>query len=277
MRSVDFNADLGESFGLWQRGADDALMRVISSANVACGFHAGDPGSMRRAVASARDHGVAVGAHPGLPDLLGFGRRRMDVAAADVSDYVRYQVGALAAFARAAGVAVHHVKPHGALYMMALDDPGLARAIAEAAAGFDDGLPVYTLAGSELWHAAHAAGLLPVAEFFADRPIRRDGTVVMFEWQELFVPTPESVAERVRSLVDTGAVASLEGDPVKVTADTVCIHSDTPGAGEIGPAVREAVEAAGASVTSDLALVQRTEGRGDAAQTQGGQHVQHIR
>jgi 5-oxoprolinase (ATP-hydrolysing) subunit A len=270
MRSVDFNADLGESFGLWQRGADDALMRVISSANVACGFHAGDPGAMRRAVASARDHGVAVGAHPGLPDLLGFGRRRMDVASGDVTDYVRYQVGALAAFARAAGVPLHHVKPHGALYMMALDDVRVARAIAEAVAEFGEGLPVYTLAGSELWHAAHAAGLLPVAEFFADRPIRRDGTVVMFDWQELFDPTPEGVAERVRSLVATGAVDSLEGEAVTVTADTVCVHSDTPGAGEIGPAVRAAVEAAGAAVTSELADVQRTH-------IQGGQHVQHTR
>src|SRR5215218_9136550 len=157
MGAMDFNADLGESFGLWQRGADDALMRAISSANVACGFHAGDPGAMRRAVASARDHGVAVGAHPGLPDLLGFGRRRMDVSAGDVTDYVRYQVGALAAFARAAGVPLHHVKPHGALYMMALDDAQLARAIVEAVAEFDERLPVYTLAGSELWHAAHAA------------------------------------------------------------------------------------------------------------------------
>ena len=273
-RSLDFNADLGESFGLWQRGADDALMRVISSANVACGFHAGDPGSMRRAVASARDHGVAVGAHPGLPDLLGFGRRRMDVSASDVTDYVRYQVGALAAFARAAGVALHHVKPHGALYMMALDDAHVARAIVDAVAGFDERLPVYTLAGGELWHAAQAVGLLGVAEFFADRPIRRDGTVVMFDWHELFVPTPEGVAERVRSLVATGAVDSLEGEPVAVTADTVCVHSDTPGAGEIGPAVRAAIEAAGASVASD---VPRTEGRGDAAQPQGGQHVQHAR
>jgi UPF0271 protein len=265
MRSVDFNADLGESFGLWQRGADDALMRVISSANVACGFHAGDPGAMRRAVASARDHGVVVGAHPGLPDLLGFGRRRMDVSAADVTDYVRYQIGALAAFAHAAGVALHHVKPHGALYMMALEDAQLARAIVEAV----DELPIYTLAGSELWQAAEAAGVPAVGEFFADRPIHSDGTVVMFNWQELFAPTPESVAERVRSLVATGAVESLEGDPVTVTADTVCVHSDTPGAGEIGPAVRAAIEAAGAAVSSAPAPAAAVQS------TQGGSRVDH--
>ena len=181
---IDFNADLGESFGLWERGADEALMRVISSANVACGFHAGDPGAMRRAVAQARANGVHVGAHPGLPDLLGFGRRVMDVAADDVRDYVLYQVAALDGFAHG----LHHVKPHGALYMMALDDAAIARAVAEAVASYQEGLPVYTLAGSELWHAAAAAGLPAVAEFFADRPLRADGSVVMFGWQEAVRP-----------------------------------------------------------------------------------------
>ena len=252
MGAIDFNADLGESFGLWERGADDELMRVISSANVACGFHAGDPGTMRVAVASAKRSGVAVGSHPGLPDLLGFGRRRMDVTARDVADYVLYQTGALQAFARLEGVRLHHVKPHGALYMMALDDAPLARAIVEAVARVDEGLAVYTLAGSEVWHAAEAAGVLPVAEFFADRPLRKDGTVVMFGWQELFEPTPEAVAERVRELMTTGAVTSLEGEAVPVSASSICVHSDTPGAGRIGPAVRAAVEGAGHAVSSEL-------------------------
>jgi 5-oxoprolinase (ATP-hydrolysing) subunit A len=253
VRSVDFNADLGESFGPWRLGADDDLMRVISSANVACGFHAGDPTTIRNAVASAKRHGVAVGAHPGLPDLLGFGRRTMQVAPSDVANYVLYQTGALAAFARAAGLTLHHVKPHGALYMMALEDARLARAIVEAVGEVDERLPIYTLAGGELWSAAEAAGLRAVAEFFADRPIHRDGSVVMFEWQELFDPTPEAVAARVRSLVTTGgAVTSLEGDPVTVAAATICVHSDTPRAGEIGPAVRAAVEAAGHVVSSQL-------------------------
>jgi UPF0271 protein len=261
MRAFDFNADLGESFGLWERGADDVLMGVISSANVACGFHAGDPGAMRRAVECARRDGVAIGAHPGLPDLLGFGRRRMDLTPGDAADYVRYQVGALAAFAEAAGTTLHHVKPHGALYMMALDDARLARAIVEVV----DELPVYTLAGSELWHAAEAAGAPAVAEFFADRPMHSDGTVVMFNWQELFAATPEVVSERVRSLVSTGTVASIEGDPVAVTAATICIHSDTPGAGVLGPAVRAAIEAGGAAVSSELATaagIQSTQGGG---------------
>jgi UPF0271 protein len=239
---MDFNADLGESFGLWARGADDALMRVISSANVACGFHAGDPGAMRRAVSSASANGVAIGAHPGFPDLLGFGRRELAAAPADVRDYVLYQVGALEAFVRAAGRRLQHVKPHGALYMMALEDAALARAIVEAVAEHDDGLAIYTLAGSELWDAALEAGLRPVAEFFADRPLRADGSVVMFGWQEVFEPTPETVGERVRQLVETGTVRSLEGTAVEVTASTVCVHSDTPGAGALGAAVREALD-----------------------------------
>jgi UPF0271 protein len=207
---------------------------------------------MRVAVASAQRHGVAVGAHPGLPDRLGFGRRVMDVSPADVADYVLYQTGALQAFARAAGLRLHHVKPHGALYMMALEDAPLARAIVEAVARLDESLPVYTLAGSEVWQAAEAAGIEPVAEFFADRPMRRDGTVVMFGWQELFEPTPEAVAQRVRELMTTGAVTSLEGEAVTVRASSICVHSDTPGADRIGPAVRAAVEEAGHAVSSEL-------------------------
>ena len=248
---MDFNADLGESFGLWERGADDALMRVISSANVACGFHAGDPGAMRRAVASALEHGVAVGAHPGFPDLLGFGRRHIAADPRDVHNYVLYQVAALDGFARAAGARLHHVKPHGALYMQALDDAGLARAIAEAVAAFDDSLTIYTLAGSELAGAAEAAGVRSVPEFFADRPLRGDGTVVMFGWQPLFDPTPEAVGERVRSLVETGTVPALDGTPVPIDAETICVHSDTPRAGELGAAVRASAEGSGATITAE--------------------------
>jgi UPF0271 protein len=197
---------------------------------------------MRRAVSSAIANGVAIGAHPGFPDLLGFGRREIDAKPGDVRDYVLYQVGALDAFVRAAGTRLQHVKPHGALYMMALEDAALARAIAEAVAEHDDALAVYTLAGSELWDAAAAAGLRAVAEFFADRPLRADGSVVMFGWQELFQPTPQAVGDRVRSLVETGTVRSLEGSRVEVTANTVCVHSDTPGAGELGAAVRAALD-----------------------------------
>ncbi len=249
---VDFNSDLGESFGLWERGADDVMMTCISSANVACGSHAGDPGIMRDTVAKAKRHEVAIGAHPGFPDLLGFGRRNMEVAPDDVRNYVLYQIGALAPFVRAAGLGLHHVKPHGALYMMALDDALTARAIARAVAEFDDRLSVYTLAESEMWHAAQAAGLRAVPEFFADRPIHKDGSVVMFRWQEEFEATPEVVASRAVSVATSGTVTSIEGDPVSVIAETICVHSDTPGAAEIGPAVRAGLESAGVIVGSQL-------------------------
>jgi UPF0271 protein len=245
MRTVDFNSDLGESYGLWERGADAALMEVISSANVACGFHAGDPSIIRQSVSSALDRGVTVGAHPGFPDLLGFGRRSLEVDPTTLRDYVTYQVGAVRQFAEIAGVRLHHVKPHGSMYMMALDDAGYARAIAEATAAIDDRLYLYTLRGSEMWDAAKKAGLRTVAEFFADRPMRSDGEVVMFRWWEQFDATPDVVAERARSAMVDGAVTALDGSQVPIEADTVCVHSDTPRADELGRAVRRALEDAG--------------------------------
>lgn len=249
---IDFNADLGESFGWWEKGADGDLMKVISSANVACGFHAGDPTTISTTLDKAKQHGVAVGVHPGFPDLLGFGRRHLDASAGDVRNYVLYQIGALEAFAKVAGLRLHHVKPHGALYMQALDEAPIAKAIAEAVARYNDQLPVYTLAGSELEAAAERAGLQAVPEFFADRPLRGDGSVVMFQWWEVFDATPEAVAGRVASLVSTGEVASLDGPAVPVTAQTVCVHSDTPGAGELGFAVKAVLDDAGITVTSDI-------------------------
>lgn len=236
---VDFNSDLGESYGWWERGADTVMMTCISSANVACGFHAGDPTVMRTAVTRALAHGVAIGAHPGYPDLLGFGRRALDVAPADVRNYVLYQVSALNGFVRAAGARLSHVKPHGALYMAALDDARTAAAVCEAVAeSADSQLPVFTLAGSEMAAAASAKGLPVVTEFFADRPLRGDGSVVMFGWAEVFTATPGSVAARVREFLTTGRVTTLDGNTVPVAAESVCVHSDTPGADLIGPAVR---------------------------------------
>ncbi len=236
--AMDFNSDLGESYGCWERGADEVMMTCISSANVACGFHAGDATVMRTAVARAVEHGVAIGAHPGYPDLLGFGRRALDVTPADTRNYVLYQLGALNGFVLAAGAQLRHVKPHGALYMAALDDRRTAAAVAAAVAEFDDSLPVFTLAGSEMSDAAAAAGLPVVTEFFADRPLRGDGSVVMFGWADVFTATPETLATRVRGLLTTGQVRSLDGTPVPVRASTVCVHSDTPGAELLGPAVR---------------------------------------
>src|SRR5581483_4021887 len=159
---IDFNADMGESFGLWQRGADAEMLACISSANVACGFHAGDPSTMRRTVLAARERGVAVGAHPGYPDLLGFGRRELRASAEDIRNYVLYQVGALQAFLKSAGVPLQHVKPHGALYTMALEDERIARATLEAVAEVDPALPVLTLRGSAVWDTAERMGKRPV-------------------------------------------------------------------------------------------------------------------
>lgn len=247
-RTADFNSDLGESYGWWQRGADDVMLSCISSANVACGFHAGDPTTMRTAVDTALRNGVAVGAHPGYPDLLGFGRRRLEVAPADVRNYVLYQIGALAAFVSAGGGRLRHVKPHGALYMATLDDAGVAGAVAEAVAEHDDSLAIYTLHGSEMWQAAEKLGLRAVPEFFADRPLRADGSVVMFQWWELFRATPEEVSGRVTEFLTTGTVTAVDGNPVPVRAETICVHSDTPGADLIGPAVRGAFEAVGVSL-----------------------------
>lgn len=240
--TFDFNSDLGESFGWWQRGADSVMLRCISSANVACGFHAGDPTTMRHTVDAALGSGVAIGAHPGYPDLLGFGRRKFDVAASDVRNYVLYQIGALAAFVASAGGRLHHVKPHGALYMAALEDPGVARAVAEAVGEHDDTLSIYTLDGSEMWQAASKTGLPTVPEFFADRPLRSDGSVVMFKWWDEFDATPDRVAGRVKELLETGAVTPITGGPVPVRAETICVHSDTPGADLLGPAVRTVLD-----------------------------------
>jgi UPF0271 protein len=250
MRSrIDINADMGESFGLFRYGADEEIIGFLTSANVACGFHAGDATVMRRTVALARRHGVAVGAHVGFPDLLGFGRRRLEVRPADLKDYVTYQIGALQAFLRTEGRPLHHVKPHGALYMMALEDKALARAVAEAVLGQGGEPMIYTMAGSAMADAARQCGLPMVAEFFADRGYRSDGTVKMFDWSlQEAGGTPEKIGERVVRLIREGVVASMDGKDVALSAQTVCVHSDTPGSPQIAGAIRRALAAAGIDV-----------------------------
>jgi UPF0271 protein len=246
-QQIDFNADMGESFGLWERGADAEMLECISSANVACGFHAGDPSVMRRTVLAARDKGVAIGAHPGYPDLRGFGRREMRLAPADVRNDVLYQVGALQAFLKAAGVRMQHVKPHGALYTMALDDEQIARAILEAVCEVDPSLAVLTLHGSAVWHEAARLGVRAVPEFFADRPMRADGSVVMFNWRlEDCGGTPEGIAKRALRALTEGVVAGIDGGAATgIAFETICVHSDTPGAGAIARALKRELEAAG--------------------------------
>ena len=248
-RGADLNADLGESFGPYRYGADEELLPLLSSANIACGFRAGDPSVMRRTVALARQHGVAVGAHVGFPDLLGFGRRRLQASPAQVMDYVTYQVGALQAFLRAEGVLLHHVKPHGALYMMALEDGDLARAVAEATLAACEDLQVYTIPGSAMDDAATRLGLQVVPELFADRGYHADGSVKMFDWTLAEAGgTAAAMGQRVLRALQQGTVAALGGGEARVEAETVCVHSDTPGAPEIARAIRQALAAAGIAV-----------------------------
>lgn len=246
---VDFNADLGESFGVWERGADLDLLECITSANVACGFHAGDPLTMKVSVERIAERRLALGAHPGYPDLLGFGRRRLAATGAEVDAYVTYQVGALLGFASALGLDLHHVKPHGALYTSALEDGATAVAIATAIARVAPNTAVYTISGSEMWDASLKHGLRPVAEFFADRPIRSDGTYEFFNWRDHFDLAPTSIAARAVQAVVNKSVVTIEGTRIAVEPDTICLHSDTPGAGTIGPVVRDAL------LNSDVELV----------------------
>jgi UPF0271 protein len=240
---IDINCDMGESFGLYTYGHDADMLPLISSANVACGFHAGDPTVMRTTVAGARTNKVKVGAHVGFPDRMGFGRRNMQIAPRELKDHTTYQMGALAAFVRAQGLELQHVKPHGSLYMMALEDQAMAKALVEAVVEFDDTLMIYTIRDSATWQAAQAKGLRPVAEFFADRPYHKTGQVKMFNWTiKEAGEDPNALGERVARLITQGEIPSFEGGTIAMTAETVCVHSDTPGASEILKAVRDALD-----------------------------------
>ena len=246
--AVDLNCDLGESFGAWTLGADAEVLASVTSANIACGFHAGDPGIMKRTVRLAREAGVAVGAHPGLPDLAGFGRREMQVSGDEAHDLVLYQVGALAAVARAEGVRLDHVKPHGALYNMAARDRPLADAVALAVRSFDPSLVLFGLAGSMLIEAGEAAGLQVASEVFADRAYDADGRLVSRGSPGAVVHDPSAVVERAIAMVRDGAVTAVDGSRVPVRADTICVHGDTPGAADLARRLRRGLEGAGVAV-----------------------------
>ncbi|RXZ70304.1 5-oxoprolinase subunit PxpA [Agromyces albus] len=233
VRRIDLNADLGESFGIYRYGNDDALMPIITSANIACGFHAGDAATMRASVARALELGLAVGAHIGLPDRLGFGRRNLAISAQDAYDYSVYQIGALEGFVRAAGGRLRHVKPHGALYMMASEQRNLAMGIVRAVADVDRSLAVYALPGSELAIAAAEDGLAVRPEFFVDRPYR-GAEVVMFGWSYAELGSPADAVRRVDEMLGSPGFGAIE---------TLCVHSDTDDAPAIAAAVRAALEA----------------------------------
>jgi UPF0271 protein len=245
---VDLNADVGESFGAWKLGHDAELIAHITSANVACGFHAGDPGVMRATVALARDHGVAVGAHPGFPDLAGFGRRELQVAPRDVEDFVVYQVGALAGVAAAQGVRLQHVKPHGALFNMAVREAELADAIARATALIDREMILFGLPGSELIAAGRRAGLRTACEAFADRAYAADGTLVSRQREGAVITDPERVLARVVGMVREKSVEAIDGTRVALDVDTICVHGDTPGAADLAARIRRVLMEAGIAV-----------------------------
>ena len=247
---IDLNSDLGESFGPWPMGQDAALMASISSANVACGFHAGDPGAMRETVALAKAHGVAVGAHPGFPDLVGFGRREMTATAQEVEDFVVYQVAALAGVAAAQGVRLQHVKAHGALYNMACRDRALADAIARAVAMVDRTLILFGLPGSELLHAGDAAGLSVAAEVFADRAYERDGSLASRSKPGSVIHGTEAVVARAVRMVRDRNVVAVDGSVIPLEAQTICLHGDTPGAADLARALRAGLETAGIQINA---------------------------
>ena len=248
MPRIDLNCDMGESFGAWHMGNDEAVLEHVTSANVACGFHAGDPRTMRATVKAALAKGVAIGAHPGFPDLQGFGRRPMTLSKSEAYETVLYQVGALAGFARAAGARLSHVKAHGMLYNMAAKDAGLAEAIAQAVRDFDRELVFFGLAGSELVRAAQKAGLRTASEVFADRSYQDDGSLTPRTQPGAMIEDVEVSVAQVKRMVLEGMVRSVSGKDVPVKADTLCIHGDQPGAVAFARRIREELKAAGVEV-----------------------------
>jgi UPF0271 protein len=245
---IDINCDMGESFGRWELGADAAVMPHISSANIACGAHAGDPAVMRRTLQLARTHGVACGAHPGFADIAGFGRREIPISPTEVRDLVLWQLGALEAIARSEGMKLRHVKAHGALYNMAARDVALAEAIAAAVAEYDRTLVFFGLAGSGMLDAGRRAGLTVAAEGFADRAYEADGSLTPRQVGGAVVHDVSQVVARAVRMVREARVATRSGQDIALAIDTICVHGDTPGAASLAQALRAGLEAAGVTV-----------------------------
>ena len=250
MTVLDLNCDVAEGFGAWRIADDDALLTVVTGANIACGFHAGDPSAMRRACVTAVRHGVAIGAHVGYRDLAGFGRRFLDIDPAELTDDVLYQLGALSAFAAAAGGRVGYVKPHGALYGAIGSDERQAGAVVEAVRQFDPSLPVLGMPGSRWLALAGAAGLPTVPEAFADRAYTSDGRLLPRGEPGAVLTDPAAVASRVVRLATTGEVETADGTVLSVDARSVCVHGDTPGALGLARAARAALVSAGVTLAS---------------------------
>jgi UPF0271 protein len=250
MKRIDLNCDMGESYGAWKMGADAAVMPFISSANIACGFHAGDPATIRNTVRLAVDHGVAIGAHPSLPDLQGFGRRAMKITPQDMYDLIVYQAGAVEAFARAAGARLHHVKCHGALYNMAANDAALSEAMVRAVKDLGPGIVVYVLSKSRNFDIARAAGVPVAGEVFADRGYLDDGTLSPRDQPGAMIEEEARAVKQALAMIEEGYVTSLAGKRVPVAADTLCLHGDQPGAAAFARALRKAFAERGIEVAA---------------------------
>lgn len=248
--TLDINCDMGESYGAWTIGNDSAVMPLITSANIACGFHGGDPATIRKTVALAVQAKVAVGAHPSLPDLVGFGRRTMQITAQEMYDLVLYQAGAVAAFAHAAGVPLHHVKCHGALYNMAATDEGLSIAMVRAVKDLGGRVLLYALAGSKMVAAAQQLGLDVVQEVFADRAYEDNGTLRPRSLTGAMIEDETFAVARVIDMVQRGQVQSYAGKPITVSAGTVCLHGDQPGALKFATTLRQACTKHGITVAA---------------------------
>jgi 5-oxoprolinase (ATP-hydrolysing) subunit A len=248
MVAVDLNADLGESFGIWRLGDDAAMLDIVTSANVACGFHAGDPSTLRRVCHAAAERNVAIGAQVSYPDLVGFGRRFIDIEPDELRDAVLYQLGALDAFAQVAGTGVAYVKPHGALYHACITHPQQAEAVAAAAHEYDPSLAVLGAPGSPLLAVADALGMEPVPEAFADRAYRSDGTLLPRTETGSVLTDPAAVAARAVAIATERQVIAVDGSPVAVQARSICIHGDTPGAVALARAVRTGLERASVGI-----------------------------
>lgn len=250
MYRVDLNSDIGESFGNYKLGLDEEVIQHISSANIACGWHAGDPVVMEKTVEIAAKKGVAVGAHPGYPDLMGFGRREMVVTAEEAKAYVKYQIGALWGFAKSKGVKIQHIKPHGALYNMAAINPTLAKAIAEAVYEVDPNMILVGLANSELIKAGKEVGLKVANEVFADRAYNPDGTLVSRKLEGAVIHDPDKAMARVVRMVKEGKVEAINGEDIEIQADTICVHGDNPQAVAFVDAIRRTLEDEGIQVAA---------------------------
>ena len=246
---IDLNCDLGESFGAYTIGRDADVLPLITSASIACGWHAGDPVIMEKTVRLAKENGISAGAHPGFPDLMGFGRRNMTLSAAETRAYILYQLGALDAFCKAAGTPLHHVKPHGALYNMAAKDPSLAAAVCDAVKSYNPNLIILAQESGHLYKEAVKAGLPAAAEVFADRAYEEDGSLVSRSKPGSMITDPEEALQRVLGMVKDHKVTAITGKTIELKADSVCIHGDNEHAVEFAAKIRKTLADNGIEIT----------------------------